>query len=280
MVEIARVGGLTQMQKKLIPVLSFILLVNLAFLSPLFAHGNRADSASTMGVEEKLGNFVPLDVPFATETNDTVELGRLLKGPTVLSILYYKCPNACNMLLVSMANLLRSYADKPDKAPNVLSISVDENETPADAVKAKEIAFQAIQKPYPADRWHFLTGKDENIDKVADAVGFRYVKKNGEFDHPLCLIVLSPKGKVVRYILGTDYLPADLTMSLMEAADGTVQPTIARVLRACFSYDPKSRRLVFNTLRVSATVILSLLGIFITYLVISGKKRSAREKNR
>jgi protein SCO1/2 len=264
--------------------LRVIIFVNLALAIPLFAHGGHdhggtgPDSAlsGTMGVEEKPGSSVPLDIPFATETNDTVRLGQIIKGPTILSILYYRCPNACNMLLVSIANVLRSYADKPETAPNVISISVDEHETPQDAMKAKDIAFQAIQKPYPSDRWHFLTGSDESIDRVTDAVGFHFVKKGDEFDHPLCIIILSPKGKVVRYILGTDYLPADLAMSLMEASSGTVQPTIARVLRACFSYDPKSHRLVFNTLRVSATVILTLLGIFITYLIVSGKRRSGK----
>jgi protein SCO1/2 len=260
---------------------SAILFVNLALCSPLFAHGTGVDPASsTMGVDEKPGSMVPLDVPFTTETNDTVQLKTLMKGPTILSILYYRCPNACNLLLVSIANVLRSYADKPETAPNVISISVDEHETPQDAMKAREIAFAAIEKPYPKERWHFLTGSDESIDKVADAVGFHFVKKGEDFDHPLCIIILSPTGKVVRYILGTDYLPVDLSMSLMEASSGAVQPTIARVLRACYSYDPKSHRLVFNLMRVSATVILTLLAVFITYLVVSGRRRLTKGKPR
>lgn len=268
------------MNRHIIPACA-IILVNLAFLSPLFAHGGGADTASsTMGVEEKLGSMVPLDVPFTTETGDTVQLKALMKGPTILSILYYRCPNACNILLVSIANVLRQYADKPQSAPNVISISVDEHETPRDAMKAKQIAFQAMQNPYPADRWHFLTGSDESVDKVADAVGFHFVKKGDEFDHPLCIIILSPKGKVVRYILGTDYLPVDLAMSLMEASNGAVQPTIARVLRACFSIDPKSHRMVFDLMRVSATVILTLLALFITYLIVSGRKRMAKGNKR
>jgi protein SCO1 len=260
-------------------VLLAILFVSFAAGLPLRAHEG-GGLTGTMGVDEKEGNFVPLDVPFVTEANDTLPLRSLIKGPTILSILYYRCPNACNLVLVSIANVLRSYADNPGAAPNVLCISVDEHETSQDAKKAKAVALQAIQKPYPADRWRFLTGSDESIDKVADAVGFHYVKKGDEFDHPLCLIILSPKGKVVRYILGTDYLPVDLTMSLMEASSGSVQPTIARVLRSCFSYDPKSHRLVFNLLRVSATVILTLLAIFITYLIVSGRKRMSRGRFR
>jgi protein SCO1/2 len=257
---------------------------------PLFAHeghhhlvkaidtstaGIAADSGA-MGIDEKLGSMVPLDLPFVTENGDTVLLKDVFKGPTILSILYYKCPNACNMLIMSIANVLRSITDKPGLAPNVITMTVDEHEMPADAMKAKTIAFETLQKPYPADRWHFLTGSAASIKKTTDAVGFRFVKKGDEFDHPLCLIILSPQGKVTRYIMGTDYLPMDITMSLMEASAGTARPAIARVLRACFSYDPKSHRYVFNILRVSATVIFSLIGIFIVYLVVSGRKRHAR----
>jgi protein SCO1/2 len=273
-----------------------------AIASPCFAHGGHhhgalndsthssldsiilpsapADTGSpgAMGMDEHPGAMVPLDIPFVTEAGVSVRLGDIITGPTILSLLYYKCPDACSTLLTSIANVLRPFADKPESAPNVVTISIDENETPADAIKAKTIAFEAIQKPYPAERWHFLTGPAESVKKVTAAVGFRYVKKGNEFDHPLGLIVLSPQGKVVRYIMGTDYLPMDISMSLMEASNGTVQPTIARVLRACFSYDPKSHRFVFNVLQVSATVIFSLLAIFIIYLIVSGRKRVARDR--
>ena len=232
-----------------------------------------------MGMDEQPGAMVPLDLPFVTETGDSVRLRDVVRGPTILSLLYYRCPDACSTLLTSIANVLRPFADKPESAPNVITISIDENELPADAVKAKTIAFEALQKPYPAGRWRFLTGPAKSIKTVTAAVGFRYVKKGNEFDHPLGIIILSPKGKVVRYILGTDFLPMDISMSLMEASSGTVQPTIARVLRACFSYDPKSHRFVFNILKVSATVIFTLLGIFIAYLVISGMKRKVRDKH-
>jgi protein SCO1 len=277
----------------------FIALLTAAF--PLFAHGGHHYSAGhdsthspldsitrpaaladteapgAMGMDEKPGAMVPLNLPFVTETGDSVRLSDVVKGPTLLSLLYYTCPDACNTLLVSIANVLRSFAGKPETAPNVVCISINPNEMPEDAMKARAIAFEAVQQPYPTGRWHFLTGPAKSIKTVTGAVGFRYVKKGNEFDHPLGIIILSPKGKVVRYILGTDYLPMDISMSLMEASNGTVQPTIARVLRACFSYDPKSHRFVFNILQVSASVIFSLLGIFVAYLIVSGKKRTARD---
>jgi protein SCO1/2 len=176
---------------------------------------------------------------------------------------------------MGIANVVETFADKPAFAPNVLCVSVDDKETPADAEKEKNIAFESMHGRYPQDRWHFLTGNAENIRKLTRAVGFHYVKKGNEFDHPLGILILSPEGKVTRYILGTDYLPMDISLSLMQASKGVVQPTVARVLRACFSYDPKSHRFVFNILRVSATAVFSLVGLFILYLIVSGRKRRA-----
>jgi len=237
------------------------------------------EGEGTMGIDEKPGAAVPLDLTFADQNNDSVSLKTLVTGPTILSLLYYGCPNACGLLLSAIAQVLRPYADKGAAAPNVITMSIGEKEGPAEARKAQAIANESMQKIYPASRWHFLTGSEENIEKVTGAVGFHYVKKEGDYDHPLCIIILTPQGKVSRYILGTDFLPADIAISLMEASNGAVQPTIARVMRACFTIDPKSHRLVFRTLQVSATVILTLLVIFIACLVIASRSRRPRGKS-
>lgn len=237
-----------------------------------------SEVSGTMGFDERGGAMIPLDLVFITELGDTVRLGDVVRGPTILSILYYKCPNACSILLTGIAKMLSAFAGKPGTTPNLISVSIDETETPADARKAKSIALAGLQKPFPADHWRFLTGKRESIKKLTDTVGFRFVKKGDDFDHPLGIIILSPRGKVVRYIMGTDFLPVEIRMSLMEASAGVVQPAIARVVRACFSYDPQGRRFVFKILQVSAVVIFSILGIFIAYLVATGKSR--RRKGR
>ena len=176
-------------------------------------------------------------------------------------------------MLTSIAAALRPYAEKPGTEPNLVSITIDERELPSDAMKAKDIAYVSIEKPFPKEKWHFLTGSKESIKKITDATGFRFIRKGNDFDHPLGIIILSPDGKIVRYIPGNDFLPIELKMSLLEASNGIVSPTIARVVRYCFSFNPKSHQMVFNTLRVSATVIFLLVGAFAAYLLISGKKR-------
>jgi protein SCO1 len=234
------------------------------------------DSGAIMGFEEKPGAMVPLDGKFANQKGDSVTFSDCVKGPTIACFLYYRCTDECGVLLSGLARILRSYADNPNAAPNVVTLSIGGDETTAEAMKTKEIAHTILQWAYPEDRWHFLTGSAENIKKVTAAVGFHFVKKGEDYDHPLGLVILSGQGKITRYILGTDFLPSDITLSLMEASKGSLQPTIARVVRACFSYDPKSHRLVFKTLQVSATVILTLLVVFITFLIKATISRKSK----
>jgi len=243
-------------------------------VAPAPAKREKAAVPQSPGFEEKTGSVLPLDPVFITETGERVSLGDVVNGrPTVLSFIYYRCPNECSLLLNGIASVLVAWSGKPANAPNVVTISFDENEKPADAAKAKDIAWEIIGKPYPRDRWRFLTGSRESIARTASAAGFGFAPKGGSFDHPLGLIILSPGGKIVRYILGTDYLPVDISISLMEASKGVTGPTIARVLRFCFSYDPKNKRLVFNILRVSATVVFTFIGVFIFYLALSLRRR-------
>ena len=143
---------------------------------------------------------------------------------------------------------------------------------PLQMPSAKRIGLESIEKPFPAS-WRFLTGTAADIVAVADSVGFKFIRHGSYFDHPVGIIILSPTGKIVRYMNGADFLPADLKLSLLEASEGKVGPTIAKFFRICFSYDPGSHKLVFNTLRVLATVTLSLAGAFVIYLVVAGKKK-------
>ncbi len=269
-------------------------LVMLSVCACLWAHGgveHRSGDSSLLtktavvsqlpdtgvvGVDPKLGAFIPLDCSFTTDEGKIVTLRDVVQGPTVVCMVYYHCTDACAMLTMGLANALRSFAKDSSLAPNVITISVDENDRPADARTAKEMAFAVLQVPYPKDRWTFLCGSTEQIRSISNAIGYRFARKQGEIVHPMALVVISPKGKVVRYIMGSDYLPMDIKMSLMEATSGTVQPTIARVLRLCFSYDPKSRQYVFKILRVSAVVVFSLIGSFVLYLVLSTRSRRKR----
>jgi protein SCO1 len=226
-----------------------------------------------VGIEEHLGSFVPLDARFTQEDGSPVTLSELVQKPTILAMVYFRCPNACDFLLTGMAGVIKLLPALPGKDYQVVTMTIDESETLVDARKAKRIALESIEAPFPPEAWRFLTGGAQDIRRVADAVGFHFVKNGDDFDHPLGLVILSPKGKIVRYMTGTDFLPVDLKMSLMEASTGTVGPTIAKVLRFCFSYNPQSHRFVFNTLKVTAIVTLLLASGLVLFLVLSGRRR-------
>jgi protein SCO1/2 len=242
----------------------------LAVCGPAWAH---TGEESQLGIEEKPGAQVPLEARFRDDDGREVSLGELIRGPTILCFVYYRCPNACDLLLSGTALALRPLSLHPDTDYRVLSVSIDERETPADAREARRIALASLPQSYPPQAWHFLTGSQESIVRLTSAVGFHFRRQGEEFDHPMALIVLSPAGKVTRYLIGSEFLPLDLHMSILEASKGTIGPTIARVLRFCLHYDPGAGRYVFNTLKVTAAVTLTLAAAFVLYLILGGRKR-------
>ncbi len=225
------------------------------------------------GMDEHLGALVSLDARFTAEDGSTVLLKDLVDVPTFLMLAYYHCQNSCTLLLEGAAEAAQGMSGTPGKDYRLITISFDPSETAEMAAAQKAIALQIMGPGFPADGWRFLTGDREDISLLTGAVGFRYTPNGEDFDHPLGLIMLSPSGKIVRYINGTDFLPADIKISTMEASEGTVGPTVARLLRFCFSYDPESNTLAFNTLKVSAVVIITIVAIFVLYLVLSGRRR-------
>jgi protein SCO1/2 len=160
----------------------------------------------------------------------------------------------------------------------VISVSFDETEKPDLALQKKNIYLKMIQRPFPENAWRFLTGNKENIRRLTDAVGFHFKRVGQDFEHPVALIILAPDGKIVRYMYGADPLPFDLKMAVVEASQGKSGPAISKVVRFCFSYDPKANKLVLNTLKVTGTVTLILALSFVAFLLFKGKKQRPPEE--
>ena len=232
--------------------------------------------STTLGFKERLGATVAKDPAFTAEDGSSLRFGALLGKPLLLNFVYYRCKDQCVSLLVGIAQALHGVDAEPGRDYEVVTVSVNSEEGPADAREKKALSLAAIEKPFPPGAWRFLVGADASIDALADSVGFSYTKHGEDFDHPLGIIAISPQGKVVRYMTGTDFLPVDLSMSILEASAGIARPTIAKVLRFCMSYNPASGRFGFNVLRVSGIVISVLVGAFVLYLVFGGKRRRRR----
>ena len=227
-------------------------------------------------MDQKLGSSVALDARFIGENGEPVRLGDLVTKPTILALVYYNCPNVCDYLLTGLAGVLGPLPAQPGVDYNVVTISIDPDETPVQARKAKRIGIESIQEPFPPAAWRFLTGNEENIHAVAESVGFHYMRNGDGFDHPVAIMILSPDGTIVRYMFGADFLPADLKLSLLEAQKGTVGPTIAKLARICFRVDPKSHTLVFMTMRVVATATILAAAGLLVIVVIAGRRRRRR----
>jgi protein SCO1 len=259
-----------------IGTISIFLIMVLLFASSLKAHVEEPKDQTAIGIEQKLGQFVPLDLIFNDENADAVSLRQLAHSPTILVLVYYHCTNVCSFLLQNVADVLNRLPAQPGKEYTVLSISFDENEKPGLALQKKEIYLKMIEKPFPREAWRFLTGDKENIHKLTDAVGFHFKREGEDFQHPVSLIILSPEGKIVRYMFGTDLLPLDLKMALIESSQGRIGPVISKALRFCFSYDPKGKKLVFNTLKVTGSVTILFAVSFIIFLLFKGREQPSK----
>jgi protein SCO1/2 len=164
---------------------------------------------------------------------------------------------------------------EPSKEYQVISFSFDEREKPSYALEKKKMVLSMIEKPFPQDAWRFLTGDRENIRKLTDAIGFHFKRVGEDFQHPVSLIIVAPNGKITRYLYGTELLPFDIKIALLEASQGKVGATISKVVRFCFSYDPEGKKLVFNTLKVTGTVTLFFALSFILFLLFKGRKKTS-----
>ena len=233
-----------------------------------------AQPEGEVGLEEHLGARIPLDVEFLDESGRTVTLAELVTMPTVIAPVYYDCPNVCSFLQAGLARSLPEVKLEAGETFRVLSISFDETETPEKARRSKAIYMAAMRRQFPADAWNFLTGDLESIRELLDAAGYRFKREGEDFLHPVVLFVIDQDGRIVRYLHGTNVLPMDLTLALVEASEGRIGPTIRRVAQFCFSYDPENKRYVFNLFRVSATVILITAGTFLAFLIWTGRKKS------
>ncbi len=234
-------------------------------------------SAVAIGIEERLGGQIPLDLVFRDASGQPVRLGDLVTMPTIIVPVYYRCPNVCNFLQGALARALPQVRRTPGSDYRVVSISFDETETAADARKARAIYYQAMNQAFPPEGWSFLTGEQPAIAALTDAAGYRFRREGQDFLHPVALFVVGSDGSISRYLYGTSILPMDLTLALVEAAEGRVSPAIRKAVQFCFSYDPRNGKYVFNIFRVSATVILLTAGGLFAFLVWTGRKSAKRE---
>ena len=250
------------------------IILSLALVSISFSN-NQIE----IGVDEQLGKNIPLDVTFNDENGNQVALRDLIKGPTVLALVYYYCPGICNPLMFELANVMNKSDLEPGYDYNVVAISIDEFENPEKASAKKKEMFSGFDKEVSPESWKFLTGSLENIKSVTDAAGFYFKREGAELRHAGTLIFIDKNGKICRYLFpsytenhGYGILPFDFKMAILETSESKITPTVARFLRFCFSYDPEGQRYAINFTRIFGAAILLFAGIFLLIIILKPKK--------
>jgi protein SCO1/2 len=226
-----------------------------------------------VGIDEKLGDMIPLDLTVVNHAGDSIRLADFIDRPTVLALVYYRCPDICSPLLMGLSDAISKMTLKAGEDYKILTVSFSHEEGPEDAHHSMMHLQGMHHGEWPGDSWAFTTTDSATAAAITDAVGFKYAKIGAdEYNHAGALTVLSAEGQVARYLYGITFLPFDLKMALVEAAAGKVGPTINRVLLYCFSYDAEGQTYVFNFLRVVGSIIMFFALVLVTWLVISSRR--------
>ncbi len=231
-----------------------------------------------VGIDEKLGATIPLDLVLKGEDGQPVTLRQLIDKPTILTLNYFRCAGICTPQLGGVAEVLNRTQAIPGQDLQVITVSFDERDEPEVAAQKRTNYLAEITRPFPPAAWRFLTGPGATTKALADAVGFKFKRDRDDFIHAAAIIFISPKGRITRYMYGVSYLPADVQLAAQEAGRGEAQPTINKFLKFCFSYDPAGRKYVLNTTTIGAIVIILAALIFVFALTRRGRKTKSEER--
>lgn len=229
-------------------------------------------------LEEQLGKYIPLEAEFYNEQGQKVKLSELIKKPTILTLVFYECKGICTPLLTELAKNINELDLKLGKDYQIITVSFDPEETPALASSKKANYIKLLNNKPPEDAWQFLVGDSSNIYSLTNSVGFYFFKEEDQFVHPGALIFISPDGKITRYLLGIEYLPFNIKMAIIEAGEGKVGPTIAKLIKFCYAYDPEGKTYALNITRLAGVITLIAVGIFILFLIAKPKKKNLEVK--
>ena len=245
------------------------------------AAGARPGLLSRIAIEQRLNQQVPLDLPFIDENGRQVKLGDYFgKRPVILALVYYECPMLCTQVLNGLVTALGVMNFEPGKEFEVVAVSFNPKEGPGLASQKKANYLERYGRPQTAAGWHFLTGPEESIQKLTDAVGFRYAYDETikQYAHGAAIEVLTPKGVLSRYFYGIEYSPRDIRLGLIEASEERIGTAIDDVLLFCYHYDPATGKYGAAVLRlVRAGGILTVLG-FLSFLAFALRRERAEAK--
>ncbi|MBD3162106.1 MAG: SCO family protein [Candidatus Eisenbacteria bacterium] len=266
------------------------LLLFLAIGSP--SHAQRAEplpeELEGVGIEEHRNAEIPLDLAFTDETGREVTLARYFEPgkPVLLTLVYYRCPMLCTLVLNGMVEALRETGLTPGEDLELVTVSFDPVETPTLAKLKKQNYVKEYGDPSVAPAWHFLVGGEESVRRLTETIGFgyRWSDESKQFVHQAALFVLTPDGRLSRYLYGVMFEPRTLRLSLLEASEGEIGSPLDKIVLYCFHYDSDQGKYSIaatNVMRVGGVVtVLILASALIPIWIRSAKNKQPQPPGR
>lgn len=259
------------------------------FLHPFCAtaqlNKQKPKNLQDVGIEEHLGESIPLDLKFADSNGDSVTLGSLMNGdkPVLLNPVYYTCPMLCSMVIDAVFTGVNDLKWTPGKEYNIITFSIDPEEDHKLAASVKDSLLARFDRKGAEDGWYFLSGKKNAVKALTKAIGFKYkkVENTDQYAHSASIMFLSPDGTLTRYLYGIKFDEFNFRNALYEAADGEIGSTVDQVLLYCYQYDPDSQSYVpvaWRIMKLGGFATALILGIFLGLLWLK-EKNSKNDKN-
>ncbi len=226
-----------------------------------------------VGIDQKLDQLLPLEAAFRDEAGKAVTLGHYFgKRPVILALVYYECPMLCTQVMEGLVRSLKPLKFDPGKEFDVVAVSFDAREGPAQAAAKKQAMLERYARPGTQAGWHFLTGEQASIDALTRAAGFRYAwdPQTNQFAHGAAVVIVTPEGRIAQYYWGIEYPPKDLRLGLVEASKNKIGNLTDQILLYCYHYDPATGRygnVVLGSMRALAlATVLGLCGFIVLML--------------
>lgn len=243
------------------------------------------DELKGIGVTEHLGEQVAIqDLKFQDEHGSDVKLSQYFtnKRPVLLALVYYECPNLCTFVLNAMVDTLKGVSFTPGKEFDIVTVSINPKERSPLAAKKKEQYLESYGRKEAASGWHFLTGQESQIQSLAKQVGFgyRWDPKEQQYAHSAVLFLLSPEGKITRYLYGIAWEPRDLKFALIEASQGRVGSVVDRILLFCYQYNPLTRKYSLYLTKVMQAGSAGSVLFFSGYMAVFWRRQRRKKTDK
>lgn len=238
----------------------------------------RPNILQDVGLDQKLDAKIDANLQFVDEENKAVKLAQYFGNkPIILALVYYECPMLCTLVLNGLVRAVRTLELSAGEEFEIITVSIDPGETPELALEKKKQYLENYDRPNADQGWHFLTGQEDQIARLADTVGFRYVydEKSGEYAHASGIMILTPEGRVARYLYGVEYSPRDLRLGLVEASANKIGTPVDQILLFCYHYDPTTGKYsvaIMRFLRLAGIATVLVIGTFL-FLMLRRDRR-------